>query len=75
MTILHELKYGDDEESCENYIKESREKAWICCKNCKSTTKHYWFSGGKFFECRKCSRKSSLKRRTEMEHSKVSLYT
>lgn len=75
MTILQFLQYFPDEESCEVYIKESREKAGICCKTCKSITKHYWFSGGKFFECSQCRRRSSLKSGTVMESSKISLHT
>jgi hypothetical protein len=75
MTILEFMQYFPDESSCETYIKENREKAGICCKTCKSITRHYWFSGGKFFECSHCRRRSSLKSGTVMEHSKVSLHT
>ena len=75
MTILQFLQHFPDEESCEAHIKESREKAGIHCKTCKSITRHYWFSGGKFFECSHCRRRSSLKSGTVMEHSKVSLHT
>jgi hypothetical protein len=74
MTILEFMHHFPDESSCENYIKESREKAGICCKTCNSITKHYWFSGGKFFECSFCRRRSSLKSGTVMECSKVSLH-
>lgn len=73
MTILQFMHYFPDESSCESFIKETREKSGICCKTCKSITKHYWFSGGKFFECSFCRRRSSLKSGTVMESSKVSL--
>lgn len=36
-------------------------------------THHYWFSGAKFFECRHCRIRSSLKRETVMENSKLPL--
>ncbi len=75
MTILNFMQYFPDESSCETYNKEIREKAGICCKTCKSITGHYWFSGGKFFECSRCRRRSSLKSGTVMECSKVSLHT
>jgi hypothetical protein len=42
-------------------------------KNSQAVTKHYWFSGGNFFECSKCRRRSSLKSGTVMEHSKLPL--
>jgi hypothetical protein len=63
-----------DEESCEVYLKAYREKVGIRCKSCKSNTKQYWFSGGKFFECSSCRGRSSLKSGTVMERSKLSLH-
>jgi len=63
-----------DEESCEVYLKAYREKVGIRCKTCKPNTKHYWFSGGKFFEYSSCRRRSSLKSGTSMERSKLSLH-
>lgn len=74
MNIINFVQYFPDEESCEVYLKSYREKAGIRCKTCKSITKHYWFSTGKFFECSCCRRRSSLKCGTVMERSKLSLH-
>ncbi len=75
MNIIDFINHFPDEESCEIYLKEHREKAGIRCKSCGDTTKHYWFSGAKFFECSVCRRRSSLKSGTVMEKSKLSLHT
>jgi len=38
MPILEFMPHFPSESNCENYIKESREKAGICCKTCNSIT-------------------------------------
>jgi len=75
MNILNFMSRFPDEESCEDFIKSYRERAGIFCKTCKSITKHYWYSGSKFFECSHCRRRSSLKSGTVMERSKLPLHT
>ena len=75
MIIIDFINYFPDEESCEIYLKEHREKAGIRCKSCGDITRHYWFSGAKFFECSICRCRSSLKSGTVMEKSKLSLHT
>ncbi len=75
MNIIDFIQHFPDEESCEIYLKSYREKIGVRCKSCQAVTKHYWFSGGKFFECSKCRRRSSLKSGTVMEKSKLSLQT
>lgn len=75
MNITDFINHFPDEESCEIYLKEHREKSGIRCKSCQRITKHYWFSGGKFFECSCCRRRSSLKSGTVMEKSKLPLHT
>lgn len=75
MNIVNFMNHFPDEESCEIHLKEHREKVGIRCKTCKDVTKHYWFSGSKFFECSKCRRRSSLKSGTVMERSKQPLQT
>lgn len=73
MKLIHFLNQFPDEESCELFIKSYREKSGIFCKKCEKVTHHYWFSGAKFFECRHCRRRSSLKSGTVMENSKLPL--
>ena len=73
MNLINFMQHFPDEESCEIYLKSFREKTGVRCKSCQAVTKHYWFSGGKFFECSKCRRRSSLKSGTVMEHSKLPL--
>lgn len=69
MNIIDFINHFPDEESCEIYLKEHREKSGIRCKSCQFITKHYWFSDGKFFECSCCRRRRSLKSGTVMEKS------
>jgi len=73
MKLIHFLNEFPDEESCELSIKSYREKSGIYCKKCEKVTHHWWFSGAKFFECRHCRRRSSLKSGTIMENSKLPL--
>lgn len=73
MKLIHFMNQFPDEESCELFIKSYREKSGIYCKKCEKVTHHYWFSGSKFFECRRCRRRSSLKSGTVMENSKLPL--
>lgn len=75
MNIIDFINYFPDQESCEIYLKEHREKSGVLCKSCQKVNKHYWFSGSKFFECSICRRRSSLKSGTVMEKSKLSLHT
>lgn len=75
MNIIGFINHFPNEESCELYLKDYRQKAGIYCKTCKSFPKHYWFSGRKFFECSNCRRRTSLKAGTVMESSNLSLHT
>ncbi|MFT4859454.1 MAG: hypothetical protein ACI9O5_000334 [Algoriphagus sp.] len=69
--LINFMQHFSNEESCEIYLKSFWEKTGARCKSCQVVTKHYWFRGRKFFECSKCSRRSSLKSGTIMEHSKL----
>lgn len=75
MNLIDFMHHFPDEESCEIYLKSFREKTGVRCKTCQDITKHYWFSGKKFFECSICRRRTSLKSGTVMERSKLSLHT
>lgn len=75
MNIFEFINHFPNEESCEIFLKTYRDNTGIYCKTCKCISKHYWFSGRKFFECSKCRRRSSLKSGTVMESSNLSLHT
>ncbi|QYH40537.1 IS1595 family transposase [Algoriphagus sp. NBT04N3] len=75
MNIIDFIHHFPNEESCEIFLKDFRQKAGIYCKTCKGFPKHYWFSGRKFFECSVCRRRTSLKAGTVMEASNLSLHT
>ncbi|QDH77854.1 IS1595 family transposase [Echinicola soli] len=75
MNIIDFINHFPDEESCEHFLKFYRERTGIYCKTCCAFSKHYWFSGRKFFECSKCRRRTSLKAGTVMECSNLSLHT
>ena len=75
MNIFEFINHFPNEDSCESFLKIYRENTGIYCKTCKCISKHYWFSGRKFFECSKCRRRSSLKSGTVMESSNLSLHT
>lgn len=75
MNIFEFITHFPNEESCEYYLKLHRERTGTFCKTCQIISKHYWFSGKKFFECSKCRRRTSLKAGTVMESSNLSLHT
>lgn len=75
MNVIDFITHFPDEENCEKFLKAYRERTGIYCKTCCAFSKHYWFSGRKFFECGRCRRRTSLKAGTVMESSNLSLHT
>lgn len=54
------------EEACREHFKEERDKVGVICKRC-SHTEHYWIKSQWSFECKKCSRRTSLRSGTIMQ--------
>ena len=61
-----------DEQSCEVYLKEQREKHGIVCKKC-GCRKHYWDRHNKCWRCSKCCHETTLTADTVMHNSKLPL--
>lgn len=59
------------EKKCKEYFRDARMKTGIVCKNCKCK-KHYWLKTTWQFKCSSCGYKTSLKKGTVMENSRLS---
>lgn len=71
-TIIDFLAYFKDEETCLQYITETRFKNGKYCPFC-GHKKIYTFKNGKTYKCAKCLKKFSVKVGTIFENSKISL--
>lgn len=70
MRILEFYNKYPTEERCKEKFKEYRLKEGIRCTRCKGT-QHYWKKNREEWECKKCSRRITLKSGTVMENSKL----
>ncbi len=61
-----------DEQSCETYLREQREKNGVVCKRCGGH-KHYWDSYNKRWHCAGCGNETTLTADTVMHNSKLPL--
>lgn len=61
-----------DEESCQIFIKEKREKQGIKCRKC-GQNRHYWRKKDKVWQCKGCKYRTSLKVGTVMENSNLEI--
>lgn len=59
------------EEDCRKHFKEQRDLQEVCCSKCGST-QHYWKQDKWSYECKKCKYRTSLRKGTIMESSKLS---
>lgn len=72
MKLIEFTERFDSEESCENYLKEIREKEGVVCAKCGSR-KHYWDKASKSWRCAKCGHETTLTSGTVMHGSKLPL--
>ncbi len=70
LNFMNEFKTAAD---CETHFKLQREKEGVVCKKCKSE-QHYWLSGKRQWQCKKCKFRTTLRSGTVMEHSKFDFH-
>ncbi|MEA3505488.1 MAG: IS1595 family transposase [Bacteroidota bacterium] len=63
-------KYFPEEEICIQILKNIREQEGVICKKCGNED-HYWKNDKKTFECKQCNYRTSLKKGTVIENSKL----
>lgn len=62
--------FGSDED-CKKHFKEQRDKMGVICRKCCGTS-HYWKQDKECYECKNCRYRTSLRKGTVMESSKLS---
>ena len=72
MKLIDFMQEFPNEESCENKLREYREKQGVVCPKC-GCTEHYWKNDKKCFECKGCHYRQSLKANTVMHGSQLPL--
>ena len=72
MKLIDFMQEFPNEESCENKLREYREKQGVVCPKC-GCTEHYWKKDKKCFECKGCHYRQSLKANTVMHGSQLPL--
>lgn len=72
MKLLEFSKRFPDEASCEEYLREKREKKGIVCSKCGGTHQ-YWDKTSKRWRCANCGHKTTLTSGTVMHGSKLPL--
>ena len=60
-----------DEQSCQDFFRENRQKEGVICRKCKGTN-HYWMKSISQFQCKVCRTRTTLRSGTVMESSKLS---
>lgn len=61
-----------DESTCYQILKCIREAQGVVCNKCGSND-HYWKGDKNSFECKECNYRTSLRKGTVIEHSKLPL--
>lgn len=74
MNLLKFHETFKSEEDCKLHFKSLRDKNGVICIKCQST-KHYWISTKDFYECSNCKYRTSLKKGTILENSKLKFKT
>lgn len=74
MRLLDFNAHFPDEASCKKHFKHYRDKEGIVCSNCKGLA-HNWLSKKWMYECKNCRFRTSLKKGTIMENSKLKFRT
>ncbi len=72
MKLIDFTKCFKDEASCENYLKNVREKEGLECSKC-GCKKQYWNKSTKSWRCSKCGHETTLTSGTVMHGSKLPL--
>lgn len=72
MKLIDFMQEFPNEESCENKLREYREKQGVVCPKC-GCTEHYGKKDKKCFECKGCHYRQSLKANTVMHGSQLPL--
>jgi len=74
MRLLTFFDEFSTEEACKLHFKAMRDKQGIVCNRCQCK-KHYWLQNEWKYQCASCSYRTSLKKGTMMEHSKLKFRT
>jgi ribosomal protein L37AE/L43A len=74
MNLIKTIQEFSTEEQCQEVLRAQREKEGIICKQCGSTH-HYWLKSSKYWQCKDCRFRTSLKSGTYMENSKLPVRT
>lgn len=74
MRLLDFNTHFPDENSCKLHFKTYRDKVGIVCNKCGCSDQN-WLSTKWMYECRKCTYRTSLKKGTIMENSKLKFRT
>lgn len=74
MKIQDFLQRFPDEESCQKFIREKREREGIHCRKCGGHS-HFWYKTRSMWQCRNCRYRTSLKVGTVMEDSNLPIKT
>ena len=72
MKLIEFGKRFSDETSCEQYLRDLREKEGLVCSKC-GCKEHYWDSHNKRWRCKKCGYETTLTSGTVMHGSKLPL--
>jgi len=74
MNVLEFFEVFPDEESCRIDFRDKREQEGIRCKRCSGKV-HYWLQRKWQWECKSCQFRTTLKRGSMMEGSKLPVRT
>lgn len=74
MRLLTFFDEFSSEEACKLHFKALRDKQGVVCSKCESQ-KHYWLQNMWMYQCAKCNYRTSLKKGTMMENSKLKFKT
>jgi len=71
MNLFNFTAHFGTEEDCRNHFKEQRDLEGVVCRKCNHK-EHYWKQDKWSYECKNCKYRTSLRKGTIMEHSKLS---
>jgi len=70
VNLLNFIEKFPDEDSCIAYYKDIRDQVGIKCTKC-GHDKHYWNKSKNQFECKRCKYRTTIKKGTVLENSKL----